>query len=320
MKIVFFGTPEYVLPILTAIHKTFKDRGGKSPVVAVVTQPPKPIGRKKFLTYSPVDTWAHKREIPKFYKSTDLLKESIKADLGILAAYGEIIPKEVIDIFPNGILNIHPSLLPKYRGASPVQAAILSEEKETGVTIIKIDEKPDHGLIVSQFREETLESDTSGTLRKRLFQRSAEVLTSLIPAYLEGKIKLKEQNHDEATFTRLIKKDHGFIPPKYFATTLQGGTLKGKWEIPFMRDYSIVPSPSFLERFIRAMDPWPGAWTNIKIKDQNSKIKIMRLKILKAHLEKEPVTSNLLLVPDTVQLEGKNPFTWKQFIDTYNVL
>ena len=306
MKIVFFGTPDYVLPVLAKIHKSFVSGPGKSPIVAVVTQNPKPTGRKQILAYSPVDSWAHERSIPVFYSPKEFLKSALKADLGILAAYGEIIPKEVINFFPHGILNIHPSLLPKYRGASPVQAAILSGETETGVTIIKIDEFLDHGPIVSQFKEEVSASDTLETLRAKLFERASEVLVKLIEPYLKGKIKKREQNHKEATSSTLVKKEHGFIPSKYLEAALEGKSLKEAWSIPFIKDYSLHPTPYTLDCFIRAMDPWPSAWTTAKI-DSNKK----RLKILKGHLTE----GNLIL--DLVQLEGKNPVSWKQFKEAY---
>jgi methionyl-tRNA formyltransferase len=282
MKIVFFGTPDYVLPILNSIHKRFISGPGRSPIVAVVTQSPKPVGRKQKLTYSPIDAWAHQRKIPIFYSAKELLKAKVEANLGVLAAYGEIIPDEAISFFSNGILNIHPSLLPQYRGASPVQAAIINGDKETGVTIIKLDEKMDHGPIVSQFKEEIKPDDTTGTLREKLFLRSAEVMSELIEPYLAGKIKPREQNHKEATFTKLLKKENGFIDLK-----------KAK--------------PEEAEKFIRAMDPWPNAWTLIKGIGKQSK----RLKILKAHLENEK------LVLDEVQLEGKNPVSWKEFSAGY---
>src|SRR3970282_58416 len=140
MKIILCGTPEYVLPVVEKLHKKIKGGLG-SPIVGVVTQSPKPTGREKKVTFSPVDGWAHKRNIPIFYKSSDLLKNNISADAGVLAAYGQIIPAAVLKNCKHGILNIHPSLLPQYRGASPVQAAIASGLAETGVTIIKLDEK-----------------------------------------------------------------------------------------------------------------------------------------------------------------------------------
>jgi len=273
MKIVFFGTPDYVLPVLTSLHKKFVTGPGISPMVAVVTQSPKPTGRKQILTYSPVDRWAHEHKIDIFYQSSELIKNSVKADIGVLTAYGEIIPKTVIDTFPHGILVVHPSLLPKYRGASPIQGAIANGDKQVGVTIIKMDEKMDHGPIVSQFKEETRPDDTTDTLRARLFERSKDVIVEMIEPYLQGKIKPKEQNHDEATYTKIITKQNGFIDLE-------------------------KTNPEEAERFIRAMQPWPQAWTLIGKK---------RLKVLKAHLE------NGKLVLDEVQLEGKNPVSWKEF-------
>jgi methionyl-tRNA formyltransferase len=225
MKIVFLGTPDYVLPVLTSLHREFSIRG-VSPIVAVLTQKPMPIGRKQILSYSPVDKWAHSKGIPVFYSANELIENSVKADLGVLAAYGEIIPQKVIDIFPKGILNIHPSLLPKYRGASPIQAAIAANEKETGVTIIKIDSELDHGPIVAQFKEEISDTDTLGTLRERLFSRASEVLNALIEPYLAEKINLREQAHKEATYTTLVQKRHGFIPAKLLARVLKGEKTK----------------------------------------------------------------------------------------------
>src|SRR5450830_1643742 len=189
MKIVFFGTPDYVMPVLTGLHKKFVTGPGKSPIVAVVTQSPKPVGRKEVITFSPVDRWAHEHKIPIHYSANELAIDSVEADMGVLASYGEIIKKEVIDLFPHGILVIHPSLLPKYRGASPIPAAIAAGDSITGVTILKMDEKVDHGPIVSQFKEEILPTDTGETLRARLFERSAGVLVELMKPYMQAKIK-----------------------------------------------------------------------------------------------------------------------------------
>ena len=313
MKIIFFGTPEYVLPILETLHKSFKNPKIESGVVAVVTQPPKPTGRYQKLEYSPVNTWAYKKNIPIFHKADDLIKSNIKGDLGVLASYGEIIPKFVIDHFKFGILNTHPSLLPNWRGASPLQASIISGDETTGVTIIKLDEKLDHGPIITQFKEKILDTDTTESLRKRLFERSADVIASLLPAYLKGKIKSLEQDHKSATFTRQIKKDDAFIDPKIIEASLKGQALKKEWKIPFVKDFTIHCTPTTVHQFIRAMQPWPIAWTNIKLKVKSEKLKIMRLKILKAHLEEK----SKVLVLDEVQLEGKNSVSWKQFKEAY---
>ncbi len=278
MKIVFFGTPDYVLPILTRLHREYVTGPGKSPIIAVVTSSPKPVGRKQVLSYSPIDKWAHEHKIPCFYSANDLLKENLDFEIGILASYGEIIKKEIINLFPQGILVIHPSLLPLYRGASPVPAAIKNGDVKTGVSIIRMDEKMDHGPIITQFKEDILSSDTSDVLRNRLFAKSAEVLVETLTPYIQGKIKAKKQNDDEATYTKLVTKEDGFIDLK-------------------------LKSPSEIERFIRAMYPWPGAWTYLP----NQK----RLKLLKSHIEGDK------LILDEVQLEGKLPVTKKQFDEAY---
>jgi methionyl-tRNA formyltransferase len=335
MRVIFFGTPNYVIPILDALHKAFKSKSGESPVVAVVTQKPKPIGRKKVIEYSAVDKWARKIGV-KVLSRLDT-KTMPNADVGVLASYGGIIPTVIIDHCKFGILNVHPSLLPKYRGASPVPAALIAGEKETGVSIIKLDSELDHGPIVAQFKKEILDNDTTETLRDRSFEKSAEVLIALLPSYMKGKIISRKQDHKNATFTRQITKQDAFVPPKYLRHTLQGGTFKGKWKIPFIKNYSLVPSPHSLERFIRAMQPWPISWTNVQLnsksKIQKSKLYIKRLKILKAHTEpvrinpqvsqRKPVTNHRSpitdhkLVFDEVQLEGKNPVSWKQFEEGY---
>ena len=278
LKIVFFGTPDYVLPILTAVHKEFVTGPGKSPIVAVVTQSPKPVGRKQFLTYSPVDKWAHEHKVPIYYSAQDLLKENLDAELGVLASYGEIITRDVINLFPQGILVIHPSLLPQYRGASPVPAAIKNGDTKTGVTILRMDEKMDHGPIITQFKEDIMPTDTSDVLRNRLFAKSAEVLVETITPYIKGKIKPKKQDDETATYTKLVTKQDGFIDLK-------------------------LKSASEAERFIRAMFPWPGAWTYLP----NQK----RLKLLKSHIENDK------LILDEVQMEGKLPVTAKQFDEAY---
>lgn len=307
MKIVFFGTPDYVLPVLNSLHREFKQKTTGSPIVAVVTQKPKPAGRKKHVAYSAVDKWAHAKKIPTYYDYAKLIEE-IEADFGILASYGSIIPKRVIEHFPHGILNIHPSALPEFRGTSPVQATLVSGKDTTNVTIMLLDEKLDHGPIISQFTEEILLDDTTGSLRTRLFTKSAEVLITLLPAFISGKITPKKQNHEQASYTTLVNKSDAFIPPKYLASVMERKPSKDKWEIGFLKNYILNPNPHTLDRFIRAMQPWPQAWTKVKLfKDKETK----RLKILKAHIEDKK------LVLDEVQLEGKNPVSWQQFTRGY---
>lgn len=319
MKIVFFGTPDYVLPLITSLHKKFVTGPGKSPIVAVVTQPPKPTGRKQYLTYSAIDRWAHDHKVPTFYSSAELLENGTDADIGILASYNEIIPKEVLDMFPQGILNVHPSLLPKLRGASPIQGAIITDGTKTGVTIMKMDDKLDHGPVVTQFKAEIEPADTGETLRARLFEKAADVLVELMEPYIKGKVLPKTQEHEDATFTTKILKQDGFIPPENLKPLL--GELSDKsgkpWEMNFIKGYELNYDAATVERFIRALKPWPNAWTYVRLtgklvagKEDGQQ---RRLKLLSAHVEGEK------LVLDTVQLEGKNEVSWKQFKDAYSV-
>jgi len=206
------------------------------------------------------------------------LKE--KPDVAILANFGIILKKDILNIPKKGFLNIHPSLLPKYRGSSPIQAAILNNDKEAGVTIFKMDDEIDHGPILAQSKEEIKTQDTTNSLYERLFKIGTETLKTILPSYIEDKIKLRKQNHDKATFTEKLTKNDG--------------------KIDWKKDNS------YLERFIRTMHPWPGAWTEVKINNQ-----VKRLKILKAHLEKNK------LILNQVQLEGKNNVSFKQFKEGY---
>src|SRR5258708_7607493 len=272
-KIIFFGTPDYVIPILEALHKNFK-------LVGVVTQPPKLVGRKQLKTFTAVDDWAHKRKIPVI---TDLADELPNADLGIVAAYGRMIPDEILSQFKDGVLNIHPSLLPKYRGASPIQSQIIDGATETGVTVIKMDSKMDHGPIISSLRDAITPEDTNETLRTRLFERSAEFIVNLIPNYLNKKITPKEQDETQASFTKIIDKDDGFIEPNKIQNPEEAVNIEG---------------------FVRAMSPWPEVYTKVIL---NPGEMLKKLKLLKVHVEADK------LVLDKVQLEGKKPVSFEEF-------
>lgn len=302
MKIVFFGTPEYVLPVLEGLHKNFNKPNQERNLIAVVTQPPKEVGRNKFVERSAVDNWAYKHKIPVIYD----LAEIPDCDLGILAAYGKIIPNEIIKAFPYGILNIHPSLLPELRGASPIQSALLLDKHETGISVIKMDEAMDHGPIVTQSKEPIFPDDTHETLRTRLFEKATPILLDLINPYLSGRIKLKQQNHDQATFTRTLAKQDGFIPPSVLQKLLNGEPCEEEMELGFIKGFKIVPNIEFLLRLQKAVTPWPGLWTNIEINK-----KIQRLKILKLSSNEDK------LVLEEVQLEGKTEVTWQQFKEGY---
>lgn len=164
-SIAFFGSS----PNSTIVLKELIKR--KWNVSLVVTAPPKPVGRKQTLTKTPVHQFAEKHKIPLLTpESLSALKvEPFKVDVAIVADYAKIIPKKLLEIPKHGFLNLHPSLLPKYRGSTPAQAAILNGDKVTGLSIIKMDEKLDHGPIVAWFKEEIRNNDTSQSLYQRLF-------------------------------------------------------------------------------------------------------------------------------------------------------
>lgn len=297
MKIVFFGTPEFVVPILKSLHTTY-NRGREQQLIAVVTQEPKVTGRDKKITRSAVDNFAYKHKIEVIFN----LEDVPQADLGIVAAYGNLIPQEVINRFSKGILNIHPSLLPHYRGASPIQAAITAGDIITGISIIKMDSQLDHGPVVSSFKEPIFPTDTNETLRNRLFEKTAEFLIDLIPSYLNGKVQINPQAHTKATFTRLIKKDDGFIPAKFIDLAVKGRLPKELLAVEFIKDFEAIPNANFIERLSRALYPWPGIWTLISFNSLQ-----LRLQIHACHVE------NHQLILDEVQMEGKNKVTWEQF-------
>jgi len=303
MKIIFFGTPDYVVPVLEKLHKYHE-------IVAVVTQSPKPMGREKTLTYSAVDAWAFKKKIPRNFDYVDLPE----ADMGVCASFGNIIPQVILDLFPHGILNIHPSLLPQFRGSSPIQATLISGINPTGVSIIRMVDKLDAGPVLTQFKEDVLPDDTNETLRQRLFEKSADVLLQMIPAYVEEKITYKHQDEEKATFTTMIKKEDAFIPPAYLNNVMTINDLKEEWKVGFLKNYTLTPNAETISRFIKAMSFWPIAWTNLQMaKGQGSIVK--RLKIVSAHTNPESGYLEL----DEVQLEGKKPTSWKQFKGAYGI-
>lgn len=274
-SVIFFGSSIHSLPALSKlIASDFVE------VAAVVTQPDRPVGRKKIITPTPVSKFAESKAITIIKPQSTKAILQIKPDLLVVCYYGLKIPIDLINKVKFGGLNIHPSLLPKYRGAAPAEWAILNGEKETGVTILTLSEEFDQGEIVAQIKEPIYQNDTPEDLYKRLFDKGAQLLVRILPAYLENKIDLTTQDNNKATFAPRLSKDDGKID----------------W----------TKKPVEIERMIRAFTPWPGTFTFVNINGKN-----LRLKILKGHLEKDK------LVIDEVQLEGKNPVSFEQFKTAY---
>lgn len=257
VRIVYFGTPDFSALVLEKLIEFCQNPtshiGGvilnddvnppAFTLQAVITQPDKPVGRKQILSASPVAQLAQRNNIPTL-KPHKLDEEFIKnhlsfldCDLIVLAAYGKIIPQEVLDIPKYGALNIHPSCLPKYRGASPIQNAILNGDKTTCLSIIQMDEKMDHGPVIYTKEFTLAYNDNFQTLSTKLFSEAAESLPKIVVDFISGKINPQLQNDAEATFTKLIKKEDGYF------------------------DLNNPPALEKLDRMIRAYYPWPNAWT-----------------------------------------------------------
>lgn len=244
-KIVFFGSSKFVIPILEILQKNFDLS------LVLTTEKNSADAVPKYCT---------KNKIP--YLSVSNLSDSainhelltINSPIAILADFGLIIPKEILNIFPKGIINFHPSLLPKYRGPTPVQTAILNGEKITGVSIIKLDSQVDHGPILFRKEEKILNNDTSESLYERLFKKSADFLPDVLKKYLNGNIIPTEQNHNKATFTKPLTREDGFI--NLSAMNHELLTIE-------------------LAKMIRAYFPWPGTWTKLRIANRELRIKFL---------------------------------------------
>ena len=275
MKIIFFGSFQYAVPALEAFIKNSYE------ILAIVTNPDSLQGRKKELVASPVKLAAQQAGLnviqpEKLRHNAEFLEylKSLNPDLNIVVAYGKIIPKEIIELPKYGTINIHPSLLPAYRGPSPVQTAILNGEKETGVTIMQIDEEVDHGPILAQAKYQISPNAYYQQITRELFQTGAELLIKTMPDWLAGKVIPRPQNHSSATFTKKFSWPDGRID----------------WNQPAEKIFNQI----------HALNPEPGTWTTF-----NGKI----LKILKASLSKG---STLIL--EEVQPEGKKAMAFEDFL------
>jgi len=208
----FFGSSRFSVFILDEL-----ERGGFLPI-SIVTTPDKPQGRHLTMTPTPVKTWAIQRGIP--VHDPEVLDASFadaltpeKAQVFIVASYGKIIPHHIIDIPPRKTLNIHPSLLPLFRGATPIQSAILHDTKDTGITLMRIDEKMDHGPIVAQEKVHIITWPTYDILEKEMAEKGAQLLIRNLTQWIEGSLpeQEQEQDHSVATFTKKIIKEDGLI-------------------------------------------------------------------------------------------------------------
>lgn len=250
-KIVFMGTPEVGVPSLEVLHKD-----ERFDVVGIFTNPDRPVGRNQEIMMSPVKEFGKENHIPvlqpeKFDEDANRRLSSLESDLVVVIAYGQILNEGTLKIPEKGFVNVHFSLLPKYRGAVPVQMAILKGETETGITIQKMVKELDSGPIIFQQKVEILRDETSGELLERLSKVSAEKIADTLDLYLKGGIGLQEQNEADATYC------------------FQDDISKDKAEINWSWDSSEI------RNFIRALNSWPIAWTTL----DGKRVKIYRTKI-----------------------------------------
>lgn len=206
MKVIYLGTPEFAVKPLKSIIESDKHE-----VVAVVTQPDKPVGRKAIITPPPVKKLATEYGIPvlQFEKIRNGGAEELgkfNADIMVTCAYGQILSQEIIDVCRYGIINIHASLLPKYRGAAPIQYAVINGEKTTGVTIMQTEAGIDTGDILAAYKTEIGETETAGELAERLSEIGASKICEVLTAIEEGKVEPQKQNNEIATVVKTIKK------------------------------------------------------------------------------------------------------------------
>ena len=259
IKMIFAGTPDFAVPGFKALlaDKNFK-------IAAVITQSDKKIGRHQILTPSAIKIAAQKNKIPVWQPNKIIdIKEKIaetKPDIAVLIAYGQIIPAKILNIPAYGWVNVHGSLLPKYRGAACIQAPILAGDKKTGITIIKMETGLDTGPILKQTEIKISPGETTETLHNKLAALGAAILLDTIKNYIKGKIKPKPQDNSRASYVKMIKKEDGKI----------------NWQ----------KEAKEIEQMIRALNPWPGTFTEYKMKKARNKI----LKVLE--VEHEPLKIN----------------------------
>jgi methionyl-tRNA formyltransferase len=292
------GTPDFTIPVAEALLRLGLE------VVAVYTKPDKPSGRGLRTEPPPVKEWALSRGLrvvqPESLRKAEAQQEmaALKPDVVVVAAYGRILPGEVLRIPPRGCVNIHPSLLPQYRGTAPVVTALLDGVSETGVTLMLLDEGMDSGPILVQRVEPVLASDTAESLTTRLFQRGAELLEEVLPRWLQGGLSSRAQNERRATLTKMVQREDG----------------KADWSLPAVR----------LERMVRAYTPWPGLYTIWRGK----LLKVLGAAVAEGAAEAGRVvaledggcavgTGRGLLVLKTLLLEGRRPLPAAEFIKGY---
>jgi methionyl-tRNA formyltransferase len=293
-RTVFMGSPDFAVPALRVLV------AANYPILGVITQPDRPAGRGNLLTPPPVKVAAQELGLeilqPEKIKAPEAMQKlkDWNPDLIVVAAFGQILRPEVLNLPKYGCLNVHASLLPRYRGAAPIQAAILSGDKETGITIMLMDPGIDTGPMLAQRSINILPSDTGGSLFEKLSALGGELLLETLPRYLGGEIRPQPQPAAGATYAPMLKKEHGLL--------------------------DFTRSALEQERKIRAFSPWPGTF----MEWQGAPLKIHRahVKVGKTEPGKRVVVDGLpaigtadgIIVFDELQPPGKSKMPGKAFL------
>lgn len=304
LRIVFMGTSDFATEILTALFVNDYN------IVGVFTKPDAKTNKKQEVSELPVKKIALEKNVPIFQpqKFDDVAIaefKNLKPDLVVVAAYGRLLPLKVLETPGFGCINIHPSLLPKFRGPSPIQNALLSGEKQTGTTVMLMNEGMDTGDILTQEEITVEEYDNADTLSKKLSETSAHLLLQTIPLWIERKIEPKKQADDLATLCQLIEREDGRII----------------WE---------QDAENIHNRY-RALFPWPGIFTFWKNEKSILRLKLLKISLQKNNSEKHHETGEVFENNDTIavqtingaiileeiQPEGKKPMTAKSFANGY---
>jgi methionyl-tRNA formyltransferase len=318
ISIAYFGSPDFSAHVL---NRLISESEGQIKVSLVCTQPDKPVGRKKILTPTPVKQVARKHNIP----CLDVIPqpEELKMyqiDIGIVYAYGLILPHMVLNSTIYGFWNIHPSLLPLYRGSSPVAYPLLLGDEMTGCTLIQMDNRLDHGPIIAQTTLSIQHDDNRESLTCKLseqgFSLVRDMLTSLTVQSPEKVIQenTREQAHQKATYTKRFHKNDGFIDPDLLRCAIEGKQISKNKLPPLIQDYydkyeqaysnsitGLYNSAYVVHNMYRGLYKWPGIWTTCTISSIKKRLKILDLDLL-----------NNKIIIKTSQLEGKTPTSYEQ--------
>ncbi len=296
---IFFGTSAFSIHVLNR----FLEKGIRPEVI--VTVPDRPAGRKMLMTPPPVKVWAEQNGVHciQFEKLNQAAVETLAEitaslpesahNIFIVASYGKIIPQAVLDIPEHGSLNVHPSLLPKLRGATPLQTSILEDMQQTGVTIIQMDKEMDHGPILAQWSKKLTPWPMNILdLEKLLAEKGADILLESLPDYIAGKAELLVQNHDQATFTRKITKEDGFVAAEEI--------------LKLDSDTGIFDSSIGYKIYLKfqALSAWPGLYFFVSHKDKDMRVKVKEV------LWNEDAGSLEII---KITPEGRGDMTWKDF-------